>query len=153
MNFDSLALPLGIKLRPATASDIGAIRLMVLWAKLDPTQLRWTQFWVMETENEIIACGQLRQFEQAQELGSVIVKEKWRNQGLGSYMVKFLSQKATYPLYLECLGDKLASFYHRLGFVAVSWENLPPSLKGKFRLSHWGVKLLKLPVHFLKYER
>ena len=131
----SYSLPPGCVLRPARARDIWAIRKLVLSAKLDPTQLRWSQFWVIECEGRIVACGQLRCFPGAQELGSVVVAPAWRGRGLGTYLVKHLIQEATGPLYLECLGSRLAQFYSRFGFVPVSWQELPRSLKWKFGFS------------------
>jgi amino-acid N-acetyltransferase len=50
-------------------------------------------------------------------------------------MVKYLIQQATQPLYLECLGSRLAQFYPRFGFVPVSWQELPRALKWKFGFS------------------
>lgn len=129
------SLPVGCVLRPACAKDIWAIRKLVLSAKLDPTQVRWSQFWVIESEARIVACGQLRYFPGAQELGSVVVAPAWRSRGLGSYLVKYLIQQATQPLYLECLGSRLAQFYTRFGFVPVYWQELPRSLKWKFGVS------------------
>lgn len=131
----SCSLPPGCILRPARATDIWIIRKLVLSAKLDPTQIRWSQFWVIEREGRIVACGQLRSFPEAQELGSLVIARAWRGRGLGSYLVKHLIQEATQPLYLECLGSKLAQFYTRFGFVPVSWQELPPPLKRKFGLS------------------
>ena len=138
--------------RPAAAPDIWAIRKLVLMALLDPTQLRWTQFWVIENQGSIIACGQLRQFESAQELGSVVVATAWRGKGLGTYMTMQLIQQATQSLYLECLGARLANFYKRLGFVPIAWRELPPPLKFKFGLSTLGKKLLRLPLSLLVYQ-
>jgi amino-acid N-acetyltransferase len=82
-------------LRPACSSDIWAIRKLVLSAKLDPTQLRWSQFWVIECEGRVVACGQLRSFAGAQELGSLVVESAWRGQGLGRCLVKHLIREAT----------------------------------------------------------
>lgn len=125
-------LPPDCHLRPARASDIWAIRKLVLGAKLDPTQLRWSQFWVIESGGQIIACGQLRCFAEAQELGSLVVASPWRGQGLGTHLTQYLIQQANQPLYLECVGHKLAEFYRRLGFVPIEWQHLPRSLKWKF---------------------
>ena len=58
-------------LKSATQKDIWAIRRLVFAAKLDPTQLRVEQFWVIENEGKIRACGQLRDFADVQELGSL----------------------------------------------------------------------------------
>lgn len=144
-------LPLGCILRRATAKDIWAIRKLVLTAKLDPTQVRWQQFWVIESDGDLVACGQLRSFSGAQELGSVVVAPAWRGKGLGTYLVKHLVQQATQPLYLECLGSRLASFYTRFGFVPVSWQELPRSLKIKFGLSTLAATLIRLPVTIMHY--
>ncbi|MEC4990631.1 MAG: GNAT family N-acetyltransferase [Oscillatoria sp. PMC 1068.18] len=146
-------LPPGCQLRPATARDIWKIRLLVLQALLDPTQIRWQQFWVIESEGKIIACGQLRSYSKTQELGSIIVKSAWRGQGLATYLVKHLISQATQPLYLECLGAKLASFYTRFGFEPISFSELPASLKSKFRLSNLAKTSLRIPVIFMQYRQ
>lgn len=149
MTQHSYSLPPGCILRLARAEDKWAIQKLVLGAKLDPTQLRWQQFWVIELNGKIIACGQLRTFPGVQELGSVVVAPAWRNQGLGTFLVKHLIQQATQPLYLECLGNKLAKFYTRFGFVAIAWQKLPLPLKLKFSLSALAATLLRIPVIFM----
>jgi amino-acid N-acetyltransferase len=142
----SVSLPQGCTLRPATSLDLWRIRWLVLSVPLDPTQLRWHQFWVIECENKVIACGQLRSFEEAQELGSLVVTKGWRDRGLGTILVKHLIQSATQPLYLECLGQRLAEYYRRFGFEAVDWQRLPRSLQAKFGTSKNLATLLHLPL-------
>jgi amino-acid N-acetyltransferase len=146
-------IPAGCVLRPARAGDIWAIRKLVLSAKLDPTQLRWSQFWAIECEGRVVACGQLRGFSGAQELGSVVVAPDWRDRGLGSLLVKHLIREATEPLYLECLGSKLVQFYTRFGFVPISWQELPQSLKWKFGISQLASRLLPfISVTIMQYQ-
>lgn len=154
MTKPSLTLPLECVLRPACAKDIWSIRKLVLSAKLDPTQLRWLQFWVIECDGRVIACGQLRSFPEAQELGSLVVAPAWQGQGLGSFLAEHLIREATQPLYLECLGDRLARFYTRLGFVAIAWQDLPKSLKWKFGISQLASRLLPmLSVNIMQYQK
>jgi amino-acid N-acetyltransferase len=146
-------LPSGCILRPACAKDIWAIRKLVLSAKLDPTQLRWSQFWLIECEGHLVACGQLRSFPGAQELGSLVVAPAWRGRALGSYLVKHLIQEATQPLYLECLGSRLARFYTRFGFVPVAWQELPQPLKWKFGVSQLASRVLPMiSVTIMQYQ-
>ena len=152
MTISVASLPNGCLLRRATAKDQWQLRKLVLSAKLDPTQIRWQQFWVIEQGKEIVACGQLRNFRDAQELGSLVIKKSWRGKGLGSFLTQHLIQQATQPLYLECLGERLAQFYSRFGFVAVSWQALPSSLKFKFGLSHLAKTFLRVPVHLMIYQ-
>ena len=97
MNESSFSLPPQCTIRPASAQDIKSIRRLVWSAKLDPTQLRWQQFWVIECSGKLAACGQLRNFEGARELGSLVVAKDWRDRGLGSYLTKYLIQQATEP--------------------------------------------------------
>ncbi|AFY57031.1 acetyltransferase, N-acetylglutamate synthase [Rivularia sp. PCC 7116] len=144
-------LPKGCILRKATSKDASSIRWLVFKAKLDPTQLKWQQFWVIEFNSNIIACGQLRNFNEAQELGSLVVKNNWRNRGLGSFLSQHLIEQATQPLYLECLGKKLVDYYQKFGFVAVNFQDLPSSVKSKFRISQLGKKIIGVPVTFMNY--
>lgn len=151
-------LPKGCQLRPANPSDAWAIRRLVFSAWLDPTQIRWTQFWVIEAVDgqdragTLIACGQLRDLEDAQELGSLVVKPRWRHQGLGTTLTEHLIHQATKPLYLECLGDRLLGFYMRLGFVVADWETMPQSMRAKFHITRRLASLFRLPLHVLEYS-
>ncbi|MFB8790519.1 MAG: GNAT family N-acetyltransferase [Potamolinea sp.] len=148
----SSLLPSGCTLRHASAKDIWRLRKLVFSEKLDPTQLRWQQFWVIECEAELVACGQLRNFSGTQELSSLVVVPAWRQRGLGTYLTTHLIQEATEPLYLECLGEKLAIFYTRFGFVPVSWQDVPSSLKFKFALPQLGRKILGISVTIMHYQ-
>ncbi|HAT13061.1 MAG TPA: GNAT family N-acetyltransferase [Microcoleaceae bacterium UBA11344] len=152
MSQNSGLLPSQCLLRPASAQDMGSIRMLVWSAKLDPTQLRWQQFWVIECDGNLAACGQLRNFAGAQELGSLVVMKDWRDRGLGSYLAKHLIAQAIQPLYLECLGSRRAAFYTRFGFVQVSWQELSQSLKLKFGLSQLAKTLFRIPVTIMRYQ-
>ncbi|MBD2028320.1 GNAT family N-acetyltransferase [Leptolyngbya sp. FACHB-711] len=144
-------LPDGCVLRPARQEDAWTIRRLVIGALLDPTQLRWQQFWVIECREKVIACAQLRTFPGAQELGSLVVSKNWRNKGLGTLLSQHLRQQANQPLYLECLGERLVNFYQRLGFVPVAWQDLPQSLKRKYGISEFVAGLFRLPLQILHY--
>ncbi|HIK04085.1 MAG TPA: GNAT family N-acetyltransferase [Trichormus sp. M33_DOE_039] len=146
------SLPTGCTLRQATSQDMRSLRWLVLSAILDPTQLNWQQFWVMEFQGDVIACGQLRNFPQAQELGSLVVIPAWRGRGLATFLTQYLITQATKPLYLECLGKQLAQFYSRFGFVQIEFEHLPKSLQDKFKFSQLAKKILKVPVIFMQYQ-
>jgi amino-acid N-acetyltransferase len=145
-----MVFPSETTLRRATAADLAAIRALVLRAFLDPTQLRWQQFWVLTHGEEIIACGQLRQFGAVQELGSVVVASSWRRQGIGTAMVRHLVSQATQPLYLDCLGGQLREFYAKLGFRVMMRSQIPPDLRVRYGLL--GIlKRLGVPIFFMQY--
>ena len=145
-------LPPGCVLRPAGAPDAARIRALVWAARLDPTQLRWPQFLVIVCDGELIACGQLRRFRGAQELGSLAVVPAWQGRGLGGVLVRELVRRATGPLFLECRGA-LVSYYMRFGFVPVSWRAVPGPLKWKFGLTHLFSVLFRQPGAAMAYRR
>ncbi len=146
-------LPPNHHLRRANVKDMWKIRKLVFSAKLEPTQLRWSNFWVIESEGEIIACGQLRSYGESQELGSLVVTAKCRKQGLGSYLTQHLIHQATQPLYLEC-ASWLTSFYHRFGFVEVSLQNLPQPLKRKFGFTQFITRIFPIiSLKIMQYQR
>jgi len=144
-------LPAGCTLRAATDADGPAIRALVQAERLDPTQLRPAQFWVVEHAGQLVACGQLRRFTGAQELGSLVVVPAWRNQGLAAVLIARLVAGATEPLYLECQG-KLAPFYQRFGFRPVTWRILPRGLKPKFALSRIFSTLFRQSMAIMAYQ-
>ncbi len=147
------ALPEGCILRPATPQDLRSIRRLVWQARLDPTQLRWQQFWIIEQQGNIIACGQLRHHGKVQELGSLVVTPTQRQQGLGTQLVQHLIQQSTQPLYLECLGKDLEQYYRRFGFMSIPWNLLPSQLKLKFGISQLGRVILRIPVIFMMFKQ
>ncbi|NJO40491.1 MAG: GNAT family N-acetyltransferase [Cyanobacteria bacterium CRU_2_1] len=141
----------GCILRPARADDMPTIHHYISIARLDPTQLRWSQFWVIQGE-ELIAFGQLRNFPGVQELGSLFVAPAWRGRGFGTYLAQHLIRQATQPLYLERRADKSATFYARLGFVPVPWQAVPSPLKWKFGLTHLLAKLRHISLVVMHYR-
>ena len=140
------------QLRQASPQDIWTIRWLVLGAFLDPTQLKVEQFWVIELEGQIIACGQLRTFEQAQELGSLVVKRTYQNKGLGTHLTQHLIEKSTTTLYVECLGVNLKTFYQKLGFIEVNFDTISSSLPKKFRITKTLAQWFKLPLFVMILE-
>ena len=148
----SSSLPDKCVLRQATSADMWPIRFLVLRAKLDPTQIRWQQFWVIECSGDIVACGQLRDYSGVKELGSLVVLPAWRGRGLGSTLTQHLIASCSQALYLECLGERLANFYSHFGFSPVTWQKLPHSLQKKFRISQLAKTLGIVPVVFMQYQ-
>ena len=133
----------GVRVRAATPDEMPVIRAMVRRERLDPTQLHWRHFCVAEDvqTGTCVACGQLRPFWRAQELGSLVVEPSWRGRGVGRAMVRHLAARATKPLFLEC-DASLVPFYAQCGFKLVAPWRVPFPLNIKFLLSSLVVRLL-----------
>lgn len=138
-------------LRRACATDAEAIKSLMSTERVDPRQLDWFQFWVIEKNRRLVAVGQLRRHPGVQELGSLVVAPSWRGQGLGTYLVQHLIEQATAPLYLSC-GARSIPFYAQLGFVSIKWLALPCPLKLKFGFSKlFFTTLLRRQLVFMQY--
>jgi amino-acid N-acetyltransferase len=149
---NTISLPDKYIFRKAKLVDVGVIAFLIFKARLDPTQLKWEQFLVIESYGRLIAFGQLRNFDSAQELGSLYVVPNFRNQGLGTFLVKNLVIQANKPLYLKCVKKELVKFYTNTGFIPVSFDELPQSLKIKFYLSYVRNKYFNASITFMKYK-
>jgi len=152
MTLNNFSLPHEYVLRKAKLIDFWLIAFLIFKARLDPTQLDWQKFWVIEHCGRLVAFGQLRNFHQAQELGSLYVVPDFRKQGFGTLLIKHLVTQANQPLYLKCSKEELKIYYSKRGFRNVSFEDLPRSLKFKFYIFHLRNKLLHTSLIFMKYE-
>lgn len=119
-----------IHLRPATAADQTTIRQMVRAEGLDPSALHWSHFVMAECDGEIAGIGQMRPYPKCRELGSLVVKAAYRQQGVGAVIVNALLEQETGDVYLECEGSKEA-YYRRFGFERIAWWRAPMPLKLK----------------------
>ncbi|CCQ55944.1 hypothetical protein CWATWH0402_4880 [Crocosphaera watsonii WH 0402] len=75
-----------------------------------------------------------------------MVKRTYRNKGLGTHLTQHLIEKSTTTLYVECLGNKLKTFYQRFGFIEVYFYTCSYSLPKKFRVTKTLAQWLKLPL-------
>jgi amino-acid N-acetyltransferase len=139
-------------IRPARTGEGWRIRFLVLSARLDPTGIEPSRFHVVECEEKVIACGQLRPFADALELGSLVVTPAWRGRGIGTALTRYLIERADRPLYLECLGFRLVTFYSRFGFVPVTIGELPSAIARKFRTTAAISRVFGLPLTIMHYR-
>ncbi|MBD2255363.1 GNAT family N-acetyltransferase [Nostoc parmelioides] len=139
-------------LRQAKLRDIWLIIFLIFKARLDPTQMNWQQFLVIEYHGSLVAFGQLRNYYLAQEIGGLYVSPNFRNQGLGTFLIKNLVIQGNQPLYLKCLKKELVNFYAKRSFTVVTYEDLPKSLKSKFFLSQLRKKIFNGFVVYMKYK-
>jgi N-acetylglutamate synthase-like GNAT family acetyltransferase len=94
----------------------------------------WRKFWVIEQKGHIVACGKLCEYVTYSMLYNVLVSPEYRHQGLGTALVKHLTEQATKPLYLACFPHRIG-FYTRLGFVQMRSSDLSPMLRHELGIS------------------
>jgi amino-acid N-acetyltransferase len=119
-----------VYVRAATEQDASIIRKMVWAEQLDPTSLNWRRFLIAEVDGKIAGIGQVRKHPDCEELGSLIVLEEYRGQGIAAQLIAELEARAGRPLYLDC-GSHMIPYYERFGYKSISYWDAPRSLKLK----------------------
>ena len=113
-------------IRPAAAADELIIIQMIRDEHLDPSSRKWQNFLVAEDARKIIGIGQIKRYADCQELGSLIVLQEYRNQGIASALIAALEAQAARPLYLMC-ESKMQPYYERFGYQIIGWWSAPRS--------------------------
>lgn len=119
-----------VQVRRATENDQAAIRQMVAEANLDRSSLHWSHFMIAEQAGEIVGIGQVRPYPKCRELGSLVVKKDFREQGIGGQLIYALLAGETGDVYLECLIHN-EPYYAKFGFQRISAWQAPMPLKLK----------------------
>ncbi|MBW4523421.1 MAG: GNAT family N-acetyltransferase [Scytolyngbya sp. HA4215-MV1] len=92
----------------------------------------WHQFcWVVEYQEQFVAYGVLRPYHHYSILEFLHVHHKWARKGIGSALVKTLTQNAVAPIYVES-AIRVVGFYKRLGFRKIKFKELPRDVQQHF---------------------
>lgn len=134
-------------LRAARADDAAVIRSMIRAERLDPTNVHWANFLVAQTaDGRVAACGQIKPYRGARELGSLVVLKEYRRSGLGAALINALIEReqarGQTVLFLFCLAFR-EPYYGKFGFVRVGLRDLPLSLKMKYALGTFFTRLAR----------
>jgi amino-acid N-acetyltransferase len=130
-----------MQIRPAVEADQSTIKDLVSSERLDPSSLHWSHFVIAESEGEVAGIGQIRPYPGCRELGSLVVKKEFREQGVGAMIVNALLEKETEDVYLETEMGKEA-YYSRFGFVRIPWYRAPYPLNLKSGTAKIIVRLM-----------
>jgi GNAT superfamily N-acetyltransferase len=103
--------------------------------------LSYAEIWVVESNDVLLGSVQFIQYDTYSYLDQLFIFPAHRNQGFGSDLVHYLSQKGKKPIYLLCQSN-LVKYYTRLGFCSIPKNDLPSELQSKF--GYFGYIPLKL---------
>ena len=104
--------------------------------------ITWSDYWVIESNGSLIACGKLYEGNNTCELYDVFVVPHWRGNGFGTVLVETLIENSRYPIYLACLPNAIG-FYEALGFTCTT-EPLDTELMRRLSLTNLRYKKLGL---------
>lgn len=136
-------MPDNFTIRPARADEQAHIRSMIRAEHLDPMNVHWENFLVAEQANRIIGIGQVKPYPGARELGSLVVLNRNRQQGVGAAIINALiARESGGTLLLFCLQFR-EPYYRKFGFRRVGLRDLPRSMKFKYALGWFFTRLIR----------
>ncbi len=114
--------------------------------------VNWKKYKLIESDRGlIVGCTAIDYYKHCSILGNLYVKKAWRKRGLGSALLKFSIKKIDRPIYLVSK-KKNINFYKRNGFILVSWEDLPSTVKASFKIYQPHPRLWGYPLCFMQYK-
>jgi N-acetylglutamate synthase-like GNAT family acetyltransferase len=125
-------------IRSATEADQPAITALVRAAGLNPFNLDWPRFRVVEDAGRVVGAAQIKTHGDAsRELASLAVVPDRQGEGIGGALIEhWLVQPAgRSPLYLMCAAP-LENFYTRFGFRQIPPAEMPPYFHRITRLAN-----------------
>jgi N-acetylglutamate synthase-like GNAT family acetyltransferase len=140
-----------IAIREARETDQPLIRALIRAARLDPTSLHWSHFLIAEEAGEAVGIGQIRPPASCPELGSLVVREERRGEGIGEALIHALIAKVEGPVFLECEGH-MVPYYERFGFREISWRDAPMPLRFKAGVGHFLGKVFGFKIAAMRRD-
>ncbi|MBW7885656.1 MAG: GNAT family N-acetyltransferase [Caldilineaceae bacterium] len=137
-----------IYLRGATAADQPGINALIRKAGINPMNLDWRRFVVVEemagAEKRLIGAGQIKAHRGGvRELASIAVAPEWQGMGVGRTLVATLLSLEDGPLYLYCANHNEA-YYQQFGFRALAGDQIPPALRYIYLVGNSLLRLVSL---------
>ena len=113
-------------LRPAREADAKPIKDLIHLVDINPTGLDWKRFVVvMNTEDSLIGCGQLKPHGgDILEMASIAVRPEYQGRGIARKIIEHLLKESPRPLYLMCLSSN-GPLYEKFGFRAIEYPDMP----------------------------
>lgn len=135
---------MSIKIRPAVAVDQPVITALIRSARLNPRNLQWSNFWVAESEGQIVGVRQVKVHRHGtREVASGFVLPAYRRHGISGQLMQALLAQQTGVLYLLC-DQQWTGYYQQFGFQPVSVTDLPADFCQEYRIGQIITTLLTL---------
>jgi N-acetylglutamate synthase-like GNAT family acetyltransferase len=136
-------------LRPAIESDKTKITDLIHRSGINPMDLDWRRFVVVEQGGAFAGCGQLKPHgDDSLELASIAVEKPYRGQGVARLIITHLLAQSPRPLYLTCRSS-LGALYEKFGFHAIDADEMPAYFRRISRLAKVLIKFMRPGEHLL----
>ena len=121
-------------IRPATPGDQPMIRAMVRAERLNPADLRWSNFFVAAGKPDVIGAAQLRRHpDGSRELGSLVVDKRARGRGIAKRLIDALLASEPGPVWTVTV-ETFADTFRRWGFEKIDPPSAPVGVRRNYRI-------------------
>lgn len=135
---------MSIIVRAATAPDQTAIIALARGERVKPIGLRWQNFIIAESANELIGMVQLRpQMDGCRELGTLVVRRDSRQQGVAAVLIDTLLHNQSGCIVM-ITSAAYAHHYRRWGFAQIDVGKAPTSVRRNYWMGCYGGKVVAL---------
>jgi N-acetylglutamate synthase-like GNAT family acetyltransferase len=124
----------GTVIRPATEADADPIRGLIRVTQLNPRDLDWRRFLVVDDGGQVVACAQVRVHGAgSRELASVAVLPDRQGEGLGRAISEAsIAREPIRPLYLYTESIRTA-YWRKFGFREIDGDEIPRDMRVSVR--------------------
>ncbi len=142
---------MNITYRDAAQQDLPEIHQLLLEVRGDLSKLTAREFILAVDCRELIGCVRIKDLGGEKELGSLGVKNAYRNRGIGRELVKRILEKEPFrPVYLLCFAFR-EGFYRKNGFLKVDPDLLPDCMRAEYErvaqaLQHTGQPIIAMEI-------
>ncbi|MCI0399425.1 MAG: GNAT family N-acetyltransferase [Chloroflexi bacterium] len=148
---------MSITIRPAVEADQPTIVALVRQARINPRNLHWSRFLVVEDSGKIVGMRQVKVHKGGtREVASGFVRPEYRRQGLSAQLMNEILARESGPLYLLC-DKKWSPYYEQFGFRHVAIADLPADFRREYRIARTITGLMSLfssrKVHVISMKR
>jgi amino-acid N-acetyltransferase len=123
-----------ITFRSTTAADAASIRALVRSERLNPNGLHWPNFVVATDADGLVGAAQIRRHRDgSRELGSLVVREGLRGNGIAAQLIELLLAAETSPVHM--ITDRsFTAHYRRWGFHEIEARDAPAAVRFNYRM-------------------
>ena len=123
-----------ISVRRATPADQPIIRALIHGERLNPTDLRWSNFLVATANRKVVGAIQMRTHaDGSHELGSLVVEKAARGQGIAGRLIDALLAAEPGPVWMVT-ADSFARACARWGFRPIDPRSAPVKVRRNWRI-------------------
>jgi N-acetylglutamate synthase-like GNAT family acetyltransferase len=133
-------------IHPAIEADQPTIVSLIRQAKINPRNLHWERFLVVEENNQIVGIRQVKVHKQGtREVASGFVLPEYQHRGISALLMNEILSRETGTLYLMC-AKRWKKYYEQFGFRDAKLTELPADFHREYLIGKVITTLISIVI-------